>query len=75
MTRYAAQTSVSSDKSRAEIERLLLRYGADQFMYGLLPEAAMIAFRARGRHVRFLLPNIWNTAEDALAALRENPCS
>lgn len=56
MTRYASQTSVPSEKSRAEIEKLLLRYGADQFMYGIKPEAAVIAFRAQGRHVRFILP-------------------
>lgn len=56
MTRYASETTVSSEKSRAEIERLLLRYGADQFMYGIKPEAALIAFRAQGRHVRFVLP-------------------
>lgn len=56
MTRYAKETTVSSEKSRAEIEGLLLRYGADQFMYGIKPEAAVIAFRAQGRHVRFILP-------------------
>lgn len=56
MTRYASQTTVSAEKSRAEIERNLLRYGADQFMYGIKPEAAMIAFRAHGRHIRFMLP-------------------
>lgn len=31
---YAENTSVSSEKSRAEIERTLQKYGADQFMYG-----------------------------------------
>lgn len=56
MTRYASKTEVSSEKSRAEIERMLLRYGANQFMYGTTPEAAMIAFRAQGRHIRFILP-------------------
>lgn len=29
MSRYAANTEVSSDKSRAEIEKTLIRYGAD----------------------------------------------
>lgn len=28
MTRYAAETTVASDRSRAEIERILERYGA-----------------------------------------------
>ena len=34
MTKYAAQTEVTSTRSRDEIERTLERYGADQFMYG-----------------------------------------
>jgi hypothetical protein len=31
---FAEKTTVSSDKSRAEIERTLSRYGASSFMYG-----------------------------------------
>lgn len=53
---YARDTDVSVEKSRAEIERLLIRYGADQFMSGWRDTAAMVAFRAQGRHLRFLLP-------------------
>jgi hypothetical protein len=34
MARYAAETTVASDRSRAEIERILERYGASSFMYG-----------------------------------------
>lgn len=56
MARYAENTSVSSEKSRGEIERTLTRYGADQFMYGWKDLAAIIAFRAKGRNIRFLLP-------------------
>lgn len=56
MTRYAAETSVSTDKSRAEIERILMRYNASHFMYGWSPEGAMIMFQAKGRRIRFLLP-------------------
>lgn len=56
MTRYAAGTDVSSEKSRAEIERTLRRYGADGFMYGWDGPRALIAFRLAGRHIRFLLP-------------------
>lgn len=56
MARYAENTSVSSEKSRGEIERTLARYGADQFMYGWKDLAAIIAFRAKGRNIRFLLP-------------------
>lgn len=56
MTKFASTTVVSPEKSRAEIERLLLRYGASQFMYATKPEAAAIAFTCHGRHIRFVLP-------------------
>lgn len=55
MSRYAERTEVSTDKSRAEIERTLMRYGADQFMYGWSGDRAMVAFRMRNRHIRFFL--------------------
>jgi len=53
---YAEKTSVSTEKSRAEIERTLLRYGADQFMYGWDQEKAIVGFRMSGRQIKFLLP-------------------
>lgn len=53
MTKYAAQTTVSSEKSRVEIERILTRYGATQFVYGWNGQQAMIAFHFQGRYVRF----------------------
>lgn len=56
MTRYAAETSVSSDKSRAEIERTLSRYGAKSFMYGWDEARAIVGFVANDRQVRFHLP-------------------
>lgn len=55
-TRYASNTDVSSDRSRAEIERILARYGADEFMYGTKEGTAAIGFKAKGRNVRFILP-------------------
>jgi hypothetical protein len=54
--RYAENTDVSTERSRAEIERILHRYGADQFMYGRKPDASMIAFSMNGRDVKFVLP-------------------
>lgn len=54
--RYAADTSVSSDKSRAEIEQILTRWGADAFMYAPPESQAMIQFTAHDRIVRFVLP-------------------
>lgn len=56
MTRYAEGTEVSSDRSRAEIERTLARYGADQFFYGWQEGAATIGFRMHDRRVQFILP-------------------
>ncbi len=57
MGSYAANTEVSVEKSRMEIERTLERFGADQFSYGRDDSRgmAMIQFRAAGRHVRFIL--------------------
>lgn len=56
MGRYAENTSVSSDKSRAEIERTLSRYGATSFMYGSTPTQAMVAFEMNDRRIKFNLP-------------------
>ncbi|HUW30193.1 MAG TPA: hypothetical protein VM223_01130 [Planctomycetota bacterium] len=53
---YAENTSVPVDRSKAEIERVLARYGATGFMYGIRPEKAVVAFEANDRHVRFILP-------------------
>lgn len=56
MRRYAADTSVSSERSKAEIERTLLRYGADQFMSGWKDGQAVVQFRLSNKSMRFLLP-------------------
>lgn len=56
MSRYAAETSVSSEKSRSEIEATLARYGASGFMYGWHGANAIVAFECAGRRVRFDLP-------------------
>lgn len=56
MSEYAKGTSVSADRSRTEIERTLMRFGADQFMYGWEEARAVIQFRARGKLIRFVLP-------------------
>lgn len=52
---YAEKTNVSTEKSRAEIERTLQRYGADQFMYGWDNDRAVVGFRMAGRQIKFLL--------------------
>ena len=47
---------MSSAASRHEIEQTLIRFGADQFMYGWKEDSAIIEFAARDRRIRFTLP-------------------
>lgn len=56
MGAYAEGTEVSVEKSRAEIERLLTRYGATSTAFMNGPGRSMIAFEASGRNILFLLP-------------------
>ncbi|MDF0543310.1 hypothetical protein PX699_13210 [Sphingobium sp. H39-3-25] len=55
MSRYAATTSVSSAKSKAEIEALVERYSAAQFVSGWSADRAVVGFTMRGRQVKFVL--------------------
>ena len=54
--RYAQTTDVPSDRSRAEIEKTLTRYGASSFMYGWETDRAAIQFTMDARRIRFVLP-------------------
>lgn len=56
MRRYAQDTSVSVEKSKAEIEQLLVKYGATSFVSGFKPTHAIVAFEMSGRQIRFTLP-------------------
>lgn len=56
MPRYASETAVPVERSRAEIEETLRRYGASEFHSGWKSEAAMIAFRLGNLFIRFVLP-------------------
>lgn len=56
MATYATQTSVSVAKSRDEIEKTLIRYGATAFAYGWTGSGAMIQFEAQDRRIRMALP-------------------
>ncbi|ALO46614.1 hypothetical protein [Pseudohongiella spirulinae] len=55
MAKFAESTSVSVEKSRAEIERTLGRYGASGFMYGWNAGSAVVAFEMSQRRVMFNL--------------------
>ena len=52
---YATKTEVPVERSRAEVERTLARYGASAFMYGWNENAAVIQFAAHGRLIKFTL--------------------
>ncbi len=54
--KYASQTAVSSEKSKAEIERMLTRYGATSFASGWQGDQATIVFSMADRRVKFILP-------------------
>lgn len=57
MRRYAEETTVPVEQSRAEIERLLARYGATAFSYAQDVDRGMaaISFAASKRLVRFIV--------------------
>ena len=57
--RYATDTAVSSGQSRAEIERILRRYGSTAFAYVTEARRAQVAFEIAGRRVvlRLALPD------------------
>lgn len=58
MTRYAQGTTVGEERTRIELEKLLRRFGADQFATAWDGEtgASAVVFRMDGRHVRLDVP-------------------
>jgi hypothetical protein len=58
MAKYAEGTSVPVERSQAEINKALSRFGADQLAYASStePPAVLVGFRAKGRLIRFHLP-------------------
>lgn len=56
MSEYAKYTTVSPEKSKFEIENILKKYGATSFASGWSGASATIAFEAKGRRVKFVLP-------------------
>lgn len=53
---YAQDTSVSVEKTRAEIESLLSRSGATRFAYMTEEQRALIGFTLNNRSIKFVLP-------------------
>ena len=56
MKPYAAETEVPVEKSKMQIERLLVDYKATSFMSGANATHSVIAFEMAGRRVKFTLP-------------------
>ena len=52
---YAEKTTVPVSKSRIEIEELIRKHGAGQFVSGFSGNKIMIGFTASGRQVRFVM--------------------
>lgn len=55
-SQYAKNTNVASEVSRLEIEKILIKYGADNFAYATANGQALIGFTMNDRQVKFLLP-------------------
>jgi len=53
---YAVDTKIDSMKTRNDIEKLLMKYGATGFLYGSAESAALIGFTINNRQFRIVLP-------------------
>lgn len=58
MSKYAARTSVPIERSKAEIESILTKYGADQFSSGWVDGKAVVMFRIKNRYIRIEMPTL-----------------
>ncbi|MFA5382073.1 MAG: hypothetical protein WC356_02825 [Candidatus Micrarchaeia archaeon] len=53
---YANNTSVPIERTKTEIERTLMKYGADGFYYGTSGKGAVIGFRYKDRVIKEEIP-------------------
>lgn len=53
---YAHGTKVPVSQSVAEIERLIMKYGGDQFLSGWRDDSVQVMFRINQRMLRFRVP-------------------
>jgi hypothetical protein len=54
--RYAQNTVVSVERSRAEVEGMIVRYGADSFGVMSNAKKTTIVFKCKNRTIRFEMP-------------------
>jgi hypothetical protein len=57
MRKFAANTRVCIERSRAEIERFVIKYGATRLATAYEGDRCMMAFEFQGHRVRFVLPS------------------
>lgn len=59
MNKYAANTSVSEEKSKSDLEKMLIRYGAEGFGYMWRDGSAAVMFEFKGYSIKIkvTLPN------------------
>ncbi len=69
--KYAENTEVPVERSRAEIESTVQRYGAGSFISGWQGNRAMVAFEMRERRIKFLLPLPDPTSRDYTHVVRK----
>jgi len=55
MGKFARTTTVSVEKSKAEIERTVVRYGASGFFSGFTDDKAVVGFQIDGRMVKIVM--------------------
>lgn len=76
MSKYAEGTQVPIERSKAEVEKILVRFGADQFASGWMDKRAVISFRMNDRHIKISMPLLPSdksmTASSQETAAREN---
>mgnify|MGYP000752588836 FL=1 len=53
---YAENTNISVARTKADIEELVLKAGAGQFISGINEDIAVIGFTLDARQIRFVLP-------------------
>ncbi|MGA1979480.1 MAG: hypothetical protein ABSG99_02790 [Sedimentisphaerales bacterium] len=56
MSKYAENTSVPIERSKVEIERTLIRYGAEEFFYGTSSRGSGVGFKYKGRVIKMNIP-------------------
>lgn len=61
---YAERTSIPLERSKAEIEKLVTKYGATGFMSAWQQGSSFIAFLMAGKQLKFIMPPVDKKAKD-----------